>query len=113
MSGRETFWPIGRRSRRQVRRIMLAAAAVAICLWAGLSLWPTSRVLVAARRSVPGIIIQSVLAEDFNGNPAWEVHGIDSDGTEWLLDISPNGEVLMKEPVGHGLPRSVVMPSSL
>jgi hypothetical protein len=96
-----------------VRRMMLAVAVVAICLWAGMSLWPTSRILAAARRSVPGIIVQSVRAERFNRMPAWAVYGTDSDGTEWLLDISAKGEVLLKEPVAYGPPRSVVVPYGL
>jgi hypothetical protein len=93
-----------------VRRMMLAMAVVAIGLWVGTTLWPTSRILAAARRSVPGIIVQSVRAENFSGTPAWEVRGTDSDGTEWLLDITAKGEVLLKEAVAYGRPRPVVLP---
>ncbi len=98
------------RVRFTVWRLMVAVAMVAICLWVGVRLWPRNRVLAAARSSVPGIIIQSIRAEEFNQEPAWEVQGTDPAGTEWLLDISASGEVLMKEPIAFGPPRSVVVP---
>jgi hypothetical protein len=98
------------RVRFTVWLMMIAVAVVAICLWAGMSFWPTNRVLAAARASVPGIIVESFHTEKFNQTPAWEVRGIDPDGTEWLLDISGSGEVLMKEAIAHGPPRSVVVP---
>jgi hypothetical protein len=88
-----------------------AVAVVAICLqgarWAQ---WPAGPVQAAARESVPGIIIQSVCPEKVNERPAWEVRGTDPGGTEWLLDISETGEVLMREAVAYGPPRSVVVP---
>ena len=91
--------------------MMFAVAVVAICLrsarWAS---WPAGPVQAAARESVPGIIIQSVCPEKFNERPAWEVRGTDPGGAEWLLDISETGEVLMREPVAYGPPRSVVVP---
>jgi hypothetical protein len=41
------------------------------------------------------------------------VRGTDPGGAEWLLDISETGEVLMREPVAYGPPRSVVVPDGL
>jgi len=81
---------------------MVAVAVVAICFWAGTTFWPTSRVLAAARQSVPGIVVRSIYPETFNEAPAWVVCGIDPDATVWVLDISESGEVLMKEAVAHG-----------
>jgi hypothetical protein len=99
--------------RFRVRWMMIAVGLIAISLWVGVRLWPTNRVLAVARASVPGIIEQSIRAETFNDASAWEVHGTDPEGTVWMLDISAWGEVLMKEPIAYGPPRSVVVPEGL
>ena len=75
-------------------RFSVRAMMVAIGLWAGMSVWPPSRVLAGARGSVPGIVVQSIRAEKLNQTRAWEVRGTDPDCTVWLLDISAWGEVL-------------------
>jgi hypothetical protein len=85
------------RVRFSVRAMMVAVAVVAIGLWAGMSVWPPSRVLAAARGSVPGIVVQSIRTEKLNQTRAWEVRGTNPDGTVWLLDISAWGEVLPGE----------------
>src|SRR4051794_39891176 len=95
------------RVRLTVRRLMMIVAVVAVCTW-GLRSGPTNRILAAARRAVPAIIITSMQPETFNQRPAWEVRGIDADGTQWLLEISASGEVIMKEPVDYGPPSSAV-----
>jgi hypothetical protein len=69
--------------------------------------------MAAARQSVPGIIIQSVRAVQVNQQPAWEVVGTDRHGTEWMIDIASSGEVLMREAVAYGLPRTVAEPDGL
>ncbi len=83
-----------------VRRIMVAVAAVAVITFAA-TRWnePPEAVLRAARKEIPGIKIQQIRPEVFNGQPAWEVRGIDGKGMIWLIDISGSGEVLWKEPI--------------
>jgi hypothetical protein len=97
-----------------VRSLMLTVAAVSISLWAivrvGTILWPADPIIEAAKREVPGIIIESVRAETFNQQPAWDVRGIDPKGAEWIIDVSAESEVLCAERVAYGPPRSEVVP---
>jgi hypothetical protein len=58
---------------------------------------PPASVLRAAQQQVPGMVIKTVRPETFNGKPAWEVHVPDPRGEWWLLDVSPDGEMLMYE----------------
>jgi hypothetical protein len=91
---------------------MIAVAAVGVGVWYLRSaLAGRGAAIRCAARTIPSIAIESVRPEQFNSEAAWEVRGTDPNGTVWLLDISVSGEVLMKEPVDFGPPRSEAQPS--
>lgn len=69
-----------------------------------------ARIFVAAVGAVPDIAVTSARPETVNGARAWEIRGTAQDGTVWLIDVLDTGEVVMKEPVAHGPPPSVMVP---
>ncbi len=88
------------RLRFTLRRMMVAVAAVAVITFAASrERGPPEVVLRSARKEIPGVKIQQVRPEVFNGRRAWEVRGIDGKGMFWLIDVPGSGEVLMKEPI--------------
>jgi hypothetical protein len=58
---------------------------------------PPSSVLRAVQQEVPGMIVETIGPEIFNDKPAWVVTGTDPRGERWMLDVRPNGEMLMAE----------------
>jgi hypothetical protein len=43
------------------------------------------------------MIVETVRPETVNEEPAWEVTGTDPSGERWMLDVRPNGDVIMYE----------------
>lgn len=58
---------------------------------------PPDSVLRAVQQQVPGMIVDTIRPETVNGEPAWEVTGSDPKGNRWMLDVRPDGNVLMYE----------------
>jgi hypothetical protein len=58
---------------------------------------PPDSVLRAVQQQVPGMIVETIRPETVNEKPAWEVTGIDPKGERWMLDVRPDGEMLMYE----------------
>ena len=88
------------RVRFTLRQMMVAVVAIAVITSAATrELGPPEAVLRAADKELPGIKIQRVRRELFNGIPAWAVRGIDGKGAIWEIDVSGSGEILMAEPI--------------
>jgi hypothetical protein len=43
------------------------------------------------------MIVESIRPETFDEKPAWEVTGTDSKGERWMLDVRPDGDMIMHE----------------
>jgi hypothetical protein len=62
---------------------------------------PTAVIDVAKAK---GLVQPRVRHELFNEESAWEITGTDVNGTLWMLDVKPNGDIIMEEPLGTVAP---------